>query len=249
MTWKPKGLNLATSVRKKKASEKGGVDPATLRLPDTSITEGGYAKSVQTRLRILNAAVECLADQGYAGTTVGAVAERANLTRNAMQYHFASRMSLIEGVIHHIMRLRLQNWLDDFPRIKSGEISTTNLAWEHTKTPVFRAFTEFLVASRTNAEVSAIFTPALAEYDRVRRVVGESTTERSVLDAPWFNLRRDIVRFLLEGFAIQQSGLSFDSDKRTQEILAFLRILYETGKGEEILNQALELARKPSVKR
>ena len=236
---------MVTSNPKKNVSKAGRSDPKELRLPDTSVTGEGYAKSVQTRLRILNAAVDCLADQGYAGTIVADVAKRAELTRPAMRYHFASRLSLIEGVVHHIMRVRMQNWLDDYPRVTRGEIAVTNLAWEHTQTQVFRAFTELLVASRTDRELSAVFSPALTEYDRARRAISEETTPKALIDSPWFDLRRDIVRFLIEGFAIQRGGLSFDSDKRTKEMLAFLRVLFETEQGDKLLAQALEMAKRP----
>ena len=231
--------------RPKETSRPATSDPTRLRLPDTSITEGGYAKSVQTRLRILNAAVDCLADQGYAGTTVAAVAERADLTRPAMQYHFKSRLSLIEGVIHHVMRLRLDDWVRELPRVARGEIAITSLAWEHTQTQVFRAFSELLVASRTDAELSSAFTPALTEYDRARRAISEQTTPKDELQEPWFDLRRDVVRFLVEGLAIQQGGLSFDSARRINEILAFLIVLFETESGSSLLEQAIERSRRP----
>jgi hypothetical protein len=54
------------------------------------------------------------------------VAKRVELTCPAMRYHFASRLSLIEGVIHHIMRVRMQNWLDEYPKVARGEIAVTH---------------------------------------------------------------------------------------------------------------------------
>lgn len=196
-----------------------------LRLPDpTRAEKGELSKSGRTRSRILNAAIDCLANRGYSGTTTSTVAAQAELTRPAMQYHFPSRASLIEATIHYIMRERLRMYIDDLPKIQSEHVPIAETAWEHTQTNVFRAFTELLIASRTDKELSAVFSPALAEYDRARRSAAMATFPTTIVEAPWFDLRRDVFRFLLEGLAIQ-GGLSFDSDRRRNDILAFVRML------------------------
>src|SRR5258708_30252954 len=52
-----------------------------LRLPDPAIVaKGELSKSSRTRLRILNGAIDCLAELGYAGPTTSTVALRAHLT-------------------------------------------------------------------------------------------------------------------------------------------------------------------------
>lgn len=48
-------------------------------------------RSRATRRRLLEAAVECLAELGWNGSTVTVVAERAGVTRGAAQHHFPTR--------------------------------------------------------------------------------------------------------------------------------------------------------------
>lgn len=231
-----KGRRLDATSRRRHKAQRDAQD-AVLRLPDPTQSEKGeLSKSGKTRLRILNAAIDCLADEGYSGTTTSTVAERAELTRPAMQYHFPSRASLIEAAIHHIMRERLQMYLKDRPKVESGEMASADMAWGHTQTNVFRAFTELLIASRTDRVLSAVFSPALAEYDRARRSAAMATFSQDLIDAPWFDLRRDVFRFLLEGLAIQ-GGLSFDVERRRNDILGFIRVL-DTKEGAALFRRA-----------
>lgn len=215
-------------------------DSGFLRLPDaTQISEGELTKSSQTRLRILNAAIDCLAETGYAGTTTGTVAKRAGLTRTAMLYHFPSRNLLIEATIYHIMRLRIDMYAEDVKNILPDDVApVVDIAWRHVQTNVFAAFTELLIAAHTDTELSHIFEPALAEYDRARRAISLRTLPKKDIEAPWFNLRRDIFRFLLEGFAMQR-GLSYNAEERQAGLLSFLRALTSTREGDALLRVAL----------
>jgi AcrR family transcriptional regulator len=219
----------------------------TLRLPDpTKIEDGELSKSTRTRKRIMDAAVDCLAETGYAGTTTTTVAERAQLTRTAMLYHFPSRMLLIEAVIYYILRERLQLYIDGVKTIKPDDWSSiVDIAWEQLQTNLFRAFSELLMASRTDPDLEVIFSPALAEYDRGRREVALATYPERYINAPWFTLRRDVFRFLLEGLALQ-GGLSYNAAKRKDEILSFLKALAAGKEGEALLNTAVKPLRRGS---
>jgi AcrR family transcriptional regulator len=44
-----------------------------------------------TRTALLDAAVECLIDEGYAAVTTRGVAERAGVSQGAQQHHFDGR--------------------------------------------------------------------------------------------------------------------------------------------------------------
>ena len=59
-------------------------------------------RSRATRLRILEAAVECLAEHGWSGTTVAVVCTRAGVSRGAAQHHFRTREELFTAAIAHM---------------------------------------------------------------------------------------------------------------------------------------------------
>jgi AcrR family transcriptional regulator len=59
-------------------------------------------RSRATRLRLLEAAVACLAERGWAGSTVSVVAERAGVSRGAAQHHFPTREDLFTAAVEYV---------------------------------------------------------------------------------------------------------------------------------------------------
>ena len=56
-----------------------------------------------TRDALLSAAIAVISESGYASTTTNLIAERAGVTRGALQYHFPSREEMVVAVIDHVM--------------------------------------------------------------------------------------------------------------------------------------------------
>jgi AcrR family transcriptional regulator len=63
-------------------------------------------RSRATRQRLLEAAVACLAEHGWSGSTVTVVAERAGVSRGAAQHHFPTREDLFTAAVEHVAEKR-----------------------------------------------------------------------------------------------------------------------------------------------
>ncbi|APY87697.1 TetR/AcrR family transcriptional regulator [Streptomyces alfalfae] len=63
-------------------------------------------RSRATRQRLLEAAVSCLAERGWAGSTVSVVAERAGVSRGAAQHHFPTREDLFTAAVEYVAEQR-----------------------------------------------------------------------------------------------------------------------------------------------
>ncbi|MFB7675791.1 TetR/AcrR family transcriptional regulator [Kitasatospora purpeofusca] len=74
--------------------------PAAARTPQQD-------RSRATRARLLAAAVDCLAELGWHGSTVAVVAERAGVSRGAAQHHFPTREDLFTAAVEHVTAERL----------------------------------------------------------------------------------------------------------------------------------------------
>jgi AcrR family transcriptional regulator len=63
-------------------------------------------RSRATRQALLTAAVECLAEHGWAASTVSVVAARAGVSRGAAQHHFPTREALMTAAIEYVTEVR-----------------------------------------------------------------------------------------------------------------------------------------------
>lgn len=132
-------------------------------------------KSTRTRMRLVEAAIDCLVEEGYSGLTTQKVAERTGSSRGAMHHHFATRMDLAAAVVEHIFFRRMQMFLDDYLHSVSGASDANLLAigtaahWRSVQTREYVAYVELAVASRTDAELDRVFAPAAQRYDEVWR--------------------------------------------------------------------------------
>lgn len=63
-------------------------------------------RSRATRQALLTAAVECLVEYGWSGSTVAVVAGRAGVSRGAAQHHFPTREALMTAAIEHVTQAR-----------------------------------------------------------------------------------------------------------------------------------------------
>ncbi|MEV4684968.1 TetR/AcrR family transcriptional regulator [Streptomyces kurssanovii] len=79
----------------------GVVTPPTAKAPKQD-------RSRATRQRLLEAAVACLAEVGWAGSTVTVVAERAGVSRGAAQHHFPTREDLFTAAVEYVAEERSQ---------------------------------------------------------------------------------------------------------------------------------------------
>ena len=66
-------------------------------------------RSRLTRERLLGASIDLLATQGWAATTVGAVAAAAGVSRGAAQHHFPTREDLITAALGHMIEQRISD--------------------------------------------------------------------------------------------------------------------------------------------
>ncbi|MFI6830929.1 TetR/AcrR family transcriptional regulator [Kribbella sp. NPDC050241] len=109
-------------------------------------------RSRATRQRLLEAAVESLAEVGYAATTVSVVATRAGVSRGAAQHHFPTRADLFEAAVEYMTEVRLAEIKAQAAALPSGPARTEAivemLADVYTG-PLFRAALHLWVAAST----------------------------------------------------------------------------------------------------
>ena len=75
-------------------------------------------RQADTRQRILDVALELFAEQGYEKTSLREIAERLDVTKAALYYHFASKEALLAGIVDSLVEPadELVAWSQTQPR-------------------------------------------------------------------------------------------------------------------------------------
>jgi AcrR family transcriptional regulator len=110
-----------------------------------------------TRVAVLDATIDSLAQDGYAQTTMRAVAERAQVTPGALQHHFETKVELLGQARQHLGRRIWREVLADLPtHVASAQLRNEVMLdrwWRVCGGPGFHALVELWVASRTDDDL------------------------------------------------------------------------------------------------
>ncbi|QXQ12999.1 TetR/AcrR family transcriptional regulator [Skermania piniformis] len=115
-----------------------------------------HERRVATRARILDCAVACLLERGYAATTISEVQERAGLARGTVQHHFPSKQDLVVDATAHVVEARLARFEHEarlVPPDRRPFEAFVDLAWRDLNSPAFFAALELWVAARTDTQL------------------------------------------------------------------------------------------------
>jgi AcrR family transcriptional regulator len=74
--------------------------------PAGAAREPKQARSRETRARLLDAAITCLARDGWTNATVTVIADEAGISRGALQHHFPTREDLITAALDYVFERR-----------------------------------------------------------------------------------------------------------------------------------------------
>ncbi|HEV8556756.1 MAG TPA: TetR/AcrR family transcriptional regulator [Actinophytocola sp.] len=142
-----------------------------------TLREPQQDRSRATRKRLLEAAIECLASLGWAGTTVAVVAERAGVSRGAAQHHFPTREDLVTAAVEYVSDERtaqLRERVNDLPTGPARTQAVIDLIDHMYTGPLFRAALQLWVAAASDEQLRARVVPLEAHVGReVHRVVVE----------------------------------------------------------------------------
>lgn len=142
-------------------------------------------RSAETRKRLLEAAIACLNERGYTGTTTTEIAGRAGVSRGAQVHHFRHKEELVLGALEHICERRLTELEYALEELPIGGLefrleTLLDLMWTAFRGPSFYAWLELLVASRT---------------EPILRVAVRETNRRLAI-----GIRKAFTRFLDDGY-------------------------------------------------
>ncbi len=168
-------------------------------------------KTAETRRRLLDAAIVCLIDRGYANTTTSEIAERAGLSRGAQLYHFPKKEELLTCAVEHLFSLMFGEMKERVSRLTSESdrrAMAIDLLWETANGRLMTAWLELVMASRTD---SYLRESVRGVNDRMAAFIDQSFKElfpRPDTAGPDYDLIPQIVVLILEAMALEGKTLN-----------------------------------------
>ncbi|MFC5220881.1 TetR/AcrR family transcriptional regulator [Streptomyces coerulescens] len=186
-------------------------------------------RSRATRQRLLEAAVACLAEHGWAGSTVSVVAERAGVSRGAAQHHFPTREDLFTAAVEYVAEERSTALRALFPEGAGDDRRAVVSALVDLYTgPLFRAALHLWVAASNEDQLR----PRVTELEaRVGR-----ETHRIAVDLLGVDETRPGVRETVQGVLDMARGLGLanlltDDAARRERVVAQWGLLLDEALG------------------
>ncbi len=117
-------------------------------------------RSRKMRKRLIKATVECLAEEGYAATTLSKIVVRAGVSRGAQVHHYSSKNELILDAALFLMQRAYRQFGDVLLNISDEENRLREMvfaAWDIIYSqPSANAFMELLIACQHEDELADI---------------------------------------------------------------------------------------------
>jgi len=165
-------------------------------------------RSVATRGALLDAAIECLVERGYAATTTIETARRAGVSRGAQLHHFPTKAALLATAVEHLFDRRRAEFLAAFAAVGHDVDpldAAVDLLWSMFEGPVFVAWTELWVAARTDPELAAAVVAVERRFTAETRAMFADLFPAERSDDPVLvEIGRDFAFALMTGVALQR---------------------------------------------
>lgn len=186
---------------------------------ESAVREPRQDRSRATRRRLLEAAVECLADQGWTGTTVSVVAERAGVSRGAAQHHFPTREDLVTAAVDHVTEARVSEIRAQVAQLPEGPGRTESVVDILVRLytgRVFRAALQLWVAASSDEALRDQVVPVEA---RVGREAHALAVELLGVDESLPGVRETVQATLDMARGLGLANVLTDDSKRRQRIV------------------------------
>ncbi|MEU6575542.1 TetR/AcrR family transcriptional regulator [Streptomyces sp. NPDC046805] len=177
-------------------------------------------RSRATRQRLLEAAVACLAEHGWAGSTVSVVAERAGVSRGAAQHHFPTREDLFTAAVEYVAEERstaLRALFPDGPEGPGDRRAAVAALVDLYTGPLFRAALHLWVAASNEEQLG----PRVAELEaRVGRETHRIAVELLGADESRPGVRETVQGLLDMARGLGLANLLTDDTARRERVVA-----------------------------
>jgi AcrR family transcriptional regulator len=178
-----------------------------------------------TRQALLDATVELLIEQGYAGTTTTLVTRRAGVSQGALFNHFENKAALVATAAEQLFARLIDDFRSAFgvmPESEDRVVLAIRRLWEVFQTPQLHAAYALYAAAAADVELALALRPVVQQHTRhVDQAAMALFPE--VAEGPELRALLDIVVFSMQGVSLEAPVLA--DPQRHLAMLAQLEVL------------------------
>lgn len=126
---------------------------------DTRTRQRQSDRKEQSRVLLLEATADSLAERGWSGTSTTEVSRRAGLSRGAQQHHFRTKAELVAATVDYLVGTLRQEFVTGFaalPAERRTPADALELLWTLFSGRTFRALHELTTAARTVPQLTPL---------------------------------------------------------------------------------------------
>ncbi|MFL5356318.1 TetR/AcrR family transcriptional regulator [Archangium sp.] len=179
-----------------------------------------------TRLKLLDATVECLVELGHARTTTLAVAQRAGISHGALFKHFPTKAGLLGAAVEHLFPRLIAEYrsgLEDLPALApAGDrvAQAIERLWSIYQRPELLAAIELYVAARTDSELASALSGVDPPHRRHLHRVARELFPDVASTHPDFDAIIELILNAVQGAAV--GGVALPANPAHSQMLALL---------------------------
>lgn len=140
------------------------------------------ARGEATRLRILEATLSCIAEEGYEHTSTVRVCERSGTSRGSLLHQFSTRVELMAAAVAYLFERLTADYVEACAALQADALHSVarriELAGELLLAgyadPRLAAVLDIYAAARTDAELMAALKPVAARHREVVRGLAQA---------------------------------------------------------------------------
>ena len=200
-------------------------------MPRESVTGMTQAeRRATTQLRLLEAAIDTIADVGYLNATTPEIARRAGVSRGAQLHHFPTRSDLVGAALNHSMHRRLAEYgvlVEQVPPGRERVARAIDLLWTTFQDKDCAVWIEVGVAARRDDDLRP-HVEAASELHRQRveelfgRLFPPPPGEEG---SPFYVGATKFLVALLDGLVVHRMMAYDDGPGRADEMVRVMKLL------------------------
>lgn len=184
------------------------------------LVRGPHAeRTAAMQQRLIDTAIQCLYELGYAATTTQLVMDRAGVSRGALLHHFPTKVDLMVAVANFAARFQnrtVRTYLAQVPEGMPMYLALTKATWEVNIQPPATALLEIMMAARADAALAERLSKVVETFENQQREdvwrMAESLgiTDQAAVEA-MIRLHRAAMRGLAIELNLQKNRAAVDA--------------------------------------